>query len=415
MSIHTNLQGRLRNTSLSKSHGLFPVFEAVVNSIHSIEEKGNLASLGQITLECIRSQQESLRLDASNTSEIVGFLVRDNGIGFDDANMESFETLDSDHKIDKGCRGVGRLLWLKAFALTEVSSVYRTANGEMLQRSFTFDAKHGVRRSEPIKAEKGTDTHTQIKLTGFEEGYRSHSPKTARSIATALLEHCLWYFVRDDGAPHIFVKDGEERIALDDLYDQYMHSSAQPESIVIKGQPFELTHIKFRALANAKHSISLCAANRLVKEESIQGKIPGLYGKITDTSGDFIYACYVSSPYLDERVRSERTSFDIAETFEGIFADTEISLKDIREHVIERSRIYLADFLVANVKAGRDRVDGFVSTKAPRYRPIMPYIEEHELSVDPNISDKDLELHLYKHWTEVERKLLLATQDLEPS
>ena len=412
MSIHTNLQGRLRNTSLSKSHGLLPVFEAVVNSIHSIEEKGNLGTQGQVTLELIRSSQTSLELDTSNTREIIGFEIRDNGIGFDDANMDSFETLDSDHKIDKGCRGVGRLLWLKAFALAEVSSVYRTATGEVLQRTFTFDAKHGVRRSEPTKAKEGTDTHTLIKLDGFEEGYRNLSPKTARTIADALLEHCLWYFVRGDGAPQIFVKDGEERIALYDLYDQYMHSSAQPESIDIKGQPFDLTHIKFRASASKKHSMSLCAAKRLVKEESIQGKIPGLYGKITDASGDFIYACYVSSPYLDERVRSERTSFDIAESFDGIFANTEITLKDIREQVIERSKIYLNDFLAANVKAGRERVDGFVSTKAPRYRPIISYIDEQELSVDPSISDKDLELHLYKHWTEVERKLLEEGHDL---
>jgi hypothetical protein len=42
MSLQTNLKGRLRNTSLPKSHGLMPVFEAVVNSIHSIEEKGNV-------------------------------------------------------------------------------------------------------------------------------------------------------------------------------------------------------------------------------------------------------------------------------------------------------------------------------------------------------------------------------------
>ncbi|WP_276508133.1 hypothetical protein [Endozoicomonas acroporae] len=38
MSLHTNLAGRLRNTNLPKSHGLLPVFEAVVNSIQSLEE-----------------------------------------------------------------------------------------------------------------------------------------------------------------------------------------------------------------------------------------------------------------------------------------------------------------------------------------------------------------------------------------
>lgn len=39
MSLQANLKGRLRITSLLKSHGLIPVFEVVVNSIHSIEKK----------------------------------------------------------------------------------------------------------------------------------------------------------------------------------------------------------------------------------------------------------------------------------------------------------------------------------------------------------------------------------------
>lgn len=45
MSLQTNLQGRLRNTSLPKSHGRMPAFEAVVNSFHSIEEIVMISSL----------------------------------------------------------------------------------------------------------------------------------------------------------------------------------------------------------------------------------------------------------------------------------------------------------------------------------------------------------------------------------
>lgn len=411
MSLHTNLQGRLRNTSLSKSHGLMPVFEALVNSIHSIEEKGNLATSGQITLELIRDTQVTLDLENNSVSEITGFIVYDNGIGFNEVNMRSFETLDSDHKIEKGCRGVGRLLWLKVFDQVEVSSVFKTESGEFQQRTFTFNAKQGVKNID-VSTVKDVDTYTRISLINFDSNYRSQSPKTTTNIANALLEHCLWYFVRAQGVPKIYVKDGTEQVSLNALYDTYMHSSAKSESIKIKGKLFELTHIKFRASANKKHAMSLCAANRLVKEESINGKIPGLYGKITDDKGDFIYSCYVSSPYLDERVRSERTSFEIAENFDGLFADTEITLKDIREEIIECAKVYLQDFLVANVKAGRDRVDNFISQKAPRYRPIVNHINEQELIVDPNISDKDLELHLHKQLAEIERKLLEDGHDV---
>ncbi len=108
------------------------------------------------------------------------------------------------------------------------------------------------------------------------------------------------------------------------------------------------------------------------------------------------------------RVRSERTSFNIADTedIDDIFSSTEISLKEIREQVLARSKIYLNAYLEDNMAAGRDRIDKFVSEKAPRYRPIISRINKDELGIDPNISDKELELHLHKHLAEVERSML---------
>lgn len=415
MSLQTNLKGRLRNTSLPKSHGLMPVFEAVVNSIHSIEEKGNLESGGRITLHILRSSQELLEIGTKTTSPITGFSISDNGCGFNDTNFLSFKTLDSDHKIEKGCRGVGRLMWLKAFKQVEVTSTFLSEVESYQKRSFQFDEKLGV-HADSVVISESKETGTTINLKYFEESYRKAVPTKSDAIANQLLEHCLWYFVRSEGAPEITLVDGSETLNLYKLYDDHMHSSAYPETITIMGQPFELTHIKFRASVNKKHQISLCAANRLVKEENIQGKIPGLYGKIADDSGDFTYTCYVSSGYLDQHVRSERTAFDIAEEFDGIFAGTEISLKMIRESVLDRAKEYLNEVLSVNITAGKMRVDDFISKKAPRYRPIISYIDEEELIVDPEKSDKDLELHLHAQWYEVERQLLHEGHDImQPS
>ncbi len=81
MSLHTNLQGRLRNTHLSKSDGLQPVFEAVVNSIHSLEEHGNLTTTGQIILRIERPSPMPLSLKiGSQSTEITGFIIEDNGV-----------------------------------------------------------------------------------------------------------------------------------------------------------------------------------------------------------------------------------------------------------------------------------------------------------------------------------------------
>lgn len=408
MSLQTNLKGRLRNTSLPKSHGLMPVFEAVVNSIHSIEETKNPFN-GKIVLRINRTTQGSLDLDAKSQSPIIGFTIIDNGCGFDEANFKSFETLDSDHKIDKGCRGVGRLMWLKVFGLVEVESHFFDIDGELKKRIFRFDEKSGVHDEKVVEATY-QKPGTIIKLLDFDENFRKQVPAKGQSIANQLLEHVLWYFVRQGSAPKILLEDTDEVFDLDLLLQEHMHASAFLETITIRDHQFELTHIKFRASVNKKHQLALCAANRLVKEESIQGKIPGLYGKISDVSGEFTYTCYISSDYLNQHVRSERTSFDIAEDVEDML--NEVSFKDIREAVLIRTKEYLQDVLAENVSAGRKRVDDFINNHAPRYRPIANYVAEELLIVDPEKSDKELELHLHAQWYEVERQLVNEGHDI---
>lgn len=127
IDLKTSLSGRLRNTSLPKSSALFPLFEAIVNSIHAIDERiENDRSITlddcRITIKIIRSAQTST--GESRKPEITGFQIIDNGIGFNEKNFTSFLTLDSEHKAAKGCKGIGRLLWLKAFSSVRVESFF---------------------------------------------------------------------------------------------------------------------------------------------------------------------------------------------------------------------------------------------------------------------------------------------------
>lgn len=75
------LQGRLRNTPLPLGHGLLPLFEAVVNSIHSIEERGNSGSAGSIEIEVLRSPQTSLAPPLEHiVGQEAGFSVQNTGV-----------------------------------------------------------------------------------------------------------------------------------------------------------------------------------------------------------------------------------------------------------------------------------------------------------------------------------------------
>ncbi len=60
MTMNTNFRGRLRNTQLPASKPLLPLFEAVVNSIHAIEDAGLDSSSGRIEVEVVREGQASL-------------------------------------------------------------------------------------------------------------------------------------------------------------------------------------------------------------------------------------------------------------------------------------------------------------------------------------------------------------------
>ncbi len=417
MSMKTNLQGRLRNTSLPYSSGLLPLFDAVANSIQSIEEAGLPMGQGRISIEILRDTQSKMDFpgDAKKPGpepkgDIVGFKITDNGIGFNDENYNSFLELDSEHKADQGGRGVGRLLWLKAFQRANISSVFEDENGNFQQRIFSFNASSGV---SDVKKEKVQDSErkTSVQLDDFLKRYREPSAKTATGIANDLIEHCLWYFVRDGGAPKIIIEDDGDYIDLDQVYDEHMISAATTETISIKDVEFELIHIKLRASSARTHRIAFCATNRLVKEESIKGKIPGLFGSLSDESGDFVYECYISSAFLDETVRSERTGFDINEEPMELFAETEISQQDIREGVITKAAEHLSEYLDQNLKNGQERVEKFIQ-KAPRYRSIVARMPEDQLNIDPDTSDKELDVYLHKQFLEVESKLLEDGHDV---
>lgn len=88
----SSLEGRLRNTDLPVTKCLFPVFEAVVNSIYAIDDRLKSDNSFSITEGKIR-----VILERANTSdlfggkaELLGITVEDNGIGFTKDNYKSF-------------------------------------------------------------------------------------------------------------------------------------------------------------------------------------------------------------------------------------------------------------------------------------------------------------------------------------
>lgn len=409
MNLNTSLKGRLRNTNLPKTNVLFPLFEAVVNSIHSIDTafKLNPTLDGTIKIKIIRSPQATLN---DTKSDIIGFEIIDNGVGFNSDNFTSFQTLDSEYKIALGCRGVGRLLWLKAFEKVTINSVY-SEDGKTFTRTFDLNIVNNIHKEKNEETPDAQIT-TSIKLIDIHKDYLKYLRKTSETIARDLLEHCLWYFIRNGGAPEILIEDSGEQISLHKEYEALMINASDSTSFVIKDRSFDITHVKLKSSLQNKHSIIFSAANRVVKEELLQGKIPGLFGYLKEGGENFSYMCFLTSDYLTEKVNPERIGFNILETVEGLFADEEISFSEIRENAIEIITEYLDKYLTENKLIGIKRVSDFVDSKAPRYRPILNRIEDRDKIVDPNISDKDLDIKLHSYLMAFESQLLAEGHDL---
>ena len=120
----TSMQGdivnrvkRLPKPSLA-AEALQPVFEAVSNSLHAIEDAFGDAlyqTKGVITVT-IRN---------ARSPDDIEIIVDDNGIGLEPPRFRAFCTTDTDYKMERGGKGVGRLLWLDAFDRIKVVSIYK--------------------------------------------------------------------------------------------------------------------------------------------------------------------------------------------------------------------------------------------------------------------------------------------------
>ncbi|MFP1154635.1 ATP-binding protein [Mycobacterium sherrisii] len=418
MALTTSLAGRVRNTTLPKSHALLPLLEAIVNSIQAIDARSEDPDRpGRIDVKVHRDAQAELDFGSASPGRtpmkpIVGFTIEDDGVGFTPANLSSFETLDSDYKSDLGCRGVGRLLWLKAFDRVSVRSAYKDESGGLRGRQFKFSIKHEVEHDGD--ADGFTHAGAVVHLDGFKKSFRQYAPKGVDAIAREVFEHCIWYFLRPGGAPVVVVADDDESVSLADLMNEFVDSAMSSSTIEVKGQRFDMLNLRLKPSARTSvPRLHWCAASRVVIEETLSGKIPGLYGRLKDgESGEFVYACYLTSDFLDERVRSDRTAFDIADHFDGEPLIDDLALEDIRVAIFNEIGKILKEPLDSARTQGKQRVHDFVSTRAPRYRPVLAKIEERGITVDPSVKDQDLELQLHGHLQKIEAETLAQGQKI---
>jgi len=386
----TNLEGRIANLGLGPRHVPQALFEAVSNSLQAISAADRKP--GKIQIRLIRSADE-VQLATNGSSrgpEPLGSILKveitDDGEGFTNANMESFDTLDSQYKASIGGKGVGRLLWLFFFDEVRVKSFFRE-DEQMKTREFAFSVENGVQLAVDSLSDQNEE-RTVVCLSGLRRDFAKSFRSKGETILGQIQNHFLSIFLIG-GAPEITVIDGDDicKISNSDL-PPYTQEEFQLDECL-----FSVIHVKIRSPEQRDHRIHYCANGRVVKSEKLKA-LPD--SRFTDDDGaDFYYQSYVSSPFLDGRANQERTEFAIDDEPSLI---PDISMNSIRSRATELAHQFLVSHLSA-MKACRDeRINQVIDSKLPEYRYLL---EEDKESLDlidlgaseAEIRTKVLELH----------------------
>lgn len=390
-----DIKGQLNNMRLSESKALWPLFEAVVNAIQAIEDSPNSKN-GKITIFAQREMTEQENMSPQETLErFESFSITDNGIGMNAVNYKSFNTAYSTLKLRKGCKGIGRFLWLKAFNSVKIESNF-CENDRFYLRKFTF-SEDGVSPEDNLVTSDVPETKTQIVLDGFLTQYKNAAPVELNVVAKKIIEHCLPFFISGN-CPEIIIYDGvSDSINLNQYFDANIKDSLHQDRFKIKDNEFTLYHLRLPEGESA-HELHFCANMQEVNSVDLKKHIPDLQRKIipNDDPKGFFYVGYISSPYLDSIVNTTRTSFDYDEN------GSQISLfgtgkETILSTAIEFIKAYLEDYLVDISKKKHQVIDDFVAYDKPTYRFLLNQRPQVYDSIPAGLKPDALDMELHKH------------------
>ena len=386
-----DLTGRIRNTKLANHHALFPVFEAIVNSIHAMPD-GHSGSI-EISVERDHSQGQLEEVGA--LYPVRSFTVSDNGVGFTQENYDSFSTADSRFKVKIGGKGVGRFLWLKAFDHAEIESTFQDADGKWGYRRFDLKLTPSGVENHDLQKATTTERKTVVRLVDMKSQYQNHVQRSLSAIANRIVEHCLEHFVLGL-APKITIVDGDtsEKIDLGELYNTEVKVQTEAPPFEISGRKFNIHNLRVGLTYDNTHRLYFCANKRAVVSEKLDGRVPNLAGTLKDGDGKpFVYAGYVSGEYLDEMVNTERTGFSLPEE-PSMFGD--ITWPKLVTTVSGEASQFLQPYTQPVKQDKEQRIRTFVQTKAPHYRPLLKHKTAVMDVIPPHLSDEKLDLELYR-------------------
>ncbi|MBN8566897.1 MAG: hypothetical protein J0M25_09220 [Flavobacteriales bacterium] len=384
-----DIKGKINEKKLSFSNTLLPLYEAIVNSIQAIEED-SATKIGIIEIDIVRSKQQTI--DSTILPTITDFHIKDNGVGFNAKNYESFNFAHSTYKFEKGGKGIGRFTWLRAFGKAEIESRFFEDNSWNL-RKFNFEpTKLGIEKHQLDKVNGTAERYTIVRLKGLKEDYKKWCNNNAEDIALKIIEHCFIYFLNKN-CPRILINDLENQIVVNDLFNLFTKGQVKTQKLEIRKNKFTLNTVKLYS-TKMDNKIHYCANTREVLDDKISIDIPELDNLLYDKEGKpFSIAIYVEGDFLDKNVNDERTTINFAKG--GLEFEDQTTQEELRKAITDKIQTEFVEEIEKLSITRVAKVKEFVSNH-PRYRQLLKYKANELKRIPSTLSDEKMELELFK-------------------
>lgn len=349
-SFKSSLIARIKNFSMTpnENNALMPLFEAVTNSLQAISER--------YKNDWIKKGNVEIFIYLNDTNEYPDNIeIKDNGIGFNENNFESFLTFDSLYKQNIGGKGIGRFSWLKAFESAHVESFF-IENGKKFKREFDF-----VLDDKPIKNHLVTEENsnisegTTILLKNMKSMYRSRFPSRMDTVLRKLLVHFLPVLVA--GSPSINIISDKESSDIKTIFEENSYNVKEEDIDILENETMHLKNLFLdkKCLDGRQdgHAFFFSANNRIVDKHSLNNQL-GMSKPCEYEDKEVYYIGILTGSILDKSVFGERNSFDLSEEVKTKILKVAIScikegyLKDCIDKVIDEKSKKLQSVLDKN-------------------------------------------------------------------
>jgi hypothetical protein len=269
------------------------LFEAITNSFQAgatdIKINFNSRLLGQNSL-------------LEDTTRIESFIIEDNGQGFTDENIKSFNYYMSDLKEALGCKGMGRFTYLTICEKVKVNSFNNNKN-----ISFDFD-----RNTDEVVMKTNNEPLIRKTILEFID------IKNDRTISTDLImekKEIINHFISTfmfrvkNSKPELTIRLCTDDIEIEVIKSEEYGKDFEEFQFEIKGEKFNIFYKKSGASIKGFY----CADERSVEKD-------GLNITFKTGNGDGLLY-FVTSNYFDRNVNDTRNSFSIKEENNGLYDD----------------------------------------------------------------------------------------------